>query len=172
MPVVNRIASLLLGLALLAAGLLAVVEAALVALDRPAIWIPRDAWYTRLTTTGWRDNVVLIVAVAAGVVGLLILLTQLRPWPPDRVKVGVDGWYVQRRSVEHRLAAAADQVPGVHDAKARVRGSAKRWRAAVKATGDRDARPDVEEAVRAELERMAAADTRVGVSLARARRVT
>ena len=174
MPIVNRLASVLLGLALLAAGLLAAVEAVLVGLDRKALWIPRDDWYARLTTTGWRDNSVVFVAVVAGAIGLLILLFQLRPWPPERVAVGgVDGWYVQRRSAEHRLAAAASSVPGVHEARARVRGRTGKWRAAVKAAGDRDARPAVEQAVRAELERMAAPETvRVGVSLARIRRVT
>lgn len=191
MPIANRIASLLLGLALLAAGLLAAVEAVLVGLDRPALWIPRDDWYARLTTTGWRDSGVLFVAVVAGALGLLILLAQLRPWRPDRVAVGVGDadepagsppatgaaanprWYVQRRSVEHRLAAAAERVPGVRDAHATVRGRTRRWRATVKATGDRSARPDVEQAVRAELERMAAPPAvRVGVSLARIRRVT
>jgi hypothetical protein len=172
-PIVNRIASLLLGLALLALGLLTVVEAVLVGLDRPALWIPRDDWYTRLTSTGWRDSAVLFVAVVLAGVGLLILLAQLRPWPPERVAVGVEGWYVQRRSVEHRLAAAAERVPGIHDARARVRGRTRRWRAAVTATGDRAARPDVEQSLRAELERMAAPQTvRLGVSLARIRRVT
>ncbi|MFC0531720.1 DUF6286 domain-containing protein [Phytohabitans kaempferiae] len=174
MAVVNRLASLLLGIVLLAAGLLLAIEAALLGLDRPSLWVPRDAWYARLTQTRFSDNSFLFVALVIGVVGLLVLLAQLRPRRPDRVPVGeADGWYLNRRSVEQRLAEVANRVPAVHDAHVRVRGRGRQWRAVVKAAGDRASIPDVEQAVRGELDRLAAPDTvKVGVSLARVRRVT
>ena len=174
MRVVNRLASLLLAIVLLGGGLLLAAEAAAVALDRPSLLIDRTGWFNTLTGTTVGDPVVLAIAIAVGVLGLLILLAQLRRWTPDRVAMSLaDGWHLHRRSVEHRLADAADRVPGVTDAKVRVRRRGNSWRSRVRAVGDPSARPRVESAIRQELARLAAppADL-LDINLVRERRTS
>ncbi|MFK3979831.1 DUF6286 domain-containing protein [Micromonospora sp. NPDC050397] len=174
MRVVNRLASLLLAIILIGGGLLLAAEAAAVALDLPSLLIDRAAWFDALTGTTVDDPVVFAVAIAVGVVGLLILLTQLRPWTPQRLAVPLaDGWHLHRRSVEKRLASAADRVPGVRDARARVRRRGNSWSSRIRANGDPSARPQVENAVRQELDRLAAPRVdRLDIRLARSGRAT
>jgi hypothetical protein len=169
MRLINRTASLLLAVSLLGGGLLIAAEAALAALRRPPLLIARDQWYHALTTTRLGDPAVRTVALAATLCGLLILLAQLRRWRPDRLGVRLgDGWHLQRRSVERRLANTADEVRGVTKARARIRGRAMAWRPRIHAVGDPSARPAIELAVRRELDRLAAPATeRVRVELVR-----
>ena len=157
MRVVNRLASLLLGFVLLGGGLLLAAEAVAVALGRPSLLIDRRGWYDTLTGTPLGHPVVRAVAIAVTVLGLLILLTQLRRWAPDRLAVRLgDNWHLQRRSVERRLASAANELPGVRSATARVHGRAAHWHPRVRAVADPALRPGGEQAVRDELDRLAA----------------
>ncbi|RKR85801.1 hypothetical protein BDK92_0010 [Micromonospora pisi] len=174
MRVVNRLASLLLAVILLGGGLLLAAEAAAVALDLPSLLIDRAGWFNTLTSTTVGDPVIFAIAIAVGVVGLLILLTQLRPWTPQRLEVPLaDGWHLHRRSVEKRLAGAADRVPGVRDARARVRRHGNSWSSRIRAIGDPATRPQVERAIRQELDRLAAPPAaRLDIQLARQRRTT
>ena len=169
MRLVNRVASLLLALVLLAGGLLVVAEVIVIALDRPSLVVDRAGWYGTLTTTRLGQPEIRAAAVGVAVLGLLILIGQLRRWTPDRLPTGLaDGWHLQRRSVERRLATAADTVPGVTTATARLRRRGTVWRAQIRAIGDASARPAVETAVRRELDRLAAPATEhVGVDLVR-----
>ena len=161
----NRLASLVLGLLLVAGGVLLAAEAIMVLLNRPPVLVPLSSWYD------WLRSVTLNGAVVLAVLGLVLLVAQLRPWRPVRVPVTVDdNWYVQRRGAEHGLVRAVDDVPGVTGAKAKV---GKRWRCRVWATGDADSRADVDAAIDEELNRMSVPDgRRVRVKMARLRRVT
>ncbi|MGW4467304.1 hypothetical protein [Micromonospora sp. NPDC004704] len=174
MRVVNRLASLLLAIILLGGGLLLAAEAAAVALDLPSLLIDRKGWFDTLTSTTVGDPVIFAIAIAVGVLGLLILLTQLRRWTPNRLAVPLaDGWHLHRRSVEHRLANAADRVPGIRDARVRVRRHGDSWSSRIRAVGDPSARPQVERAVRQELDQLAAPPAdRLDIQLARERRTT
>jgi hypothetical protein len=158
----NRVASGILGLALLAAGLLLTVETLVVSFrDRPWL-LPLDTWHKSLTTTTLSSPWVLGISIVLGLVGATIVLAELIPWRPQRVRV--DGaargtgtrWRVARRTVEQRAARAAGTVGGVARASARVRGREGRWRVDVHALGDPDIRDEVGRAVRRDLDRLGA----------------
>ncbi|GAB3977871.1 DUF6286 domain-containing protein [Plantactinospora veratri] len=169
MRLVNRLATLLLGCALLGGGLLLIVEVFAVALDRGSVAIDRTGWYRTLTGTRLADPWVRTGIIAAGVVGLLILWGQLVRWKPDRLPARfADGWHLQRRSVERQLATVANSVPGVESASARVRREGFGWRTRIRAAGDASVRLAVEFTVRRELEHLgASAQDHVDVQMIR-----
>ncbi|MET8120077.1 Asp23/Gls24 family envelope stress response protein [Micromonospora sp. NPDC005189] len=172
MRTVNRAASLLLSVALLAGGALLAVQALLVTLDRPAPLLARTGWYETLTTTRWHDSGVRTVAGVAVLLGLVILATQLRRWTPVRLRIDErDGWHLRRRCVERRLTDAAGTVPGVRRARVRVRRRGDQWCPRVRATGDPAARAEVEFAVHQELHQLASPPTgRIEIRLLPGRR--
>jgi hypothetical protein len=158
MSVLNRLGGLLLGVLLLALGLLVVVEAvALSTWHRSWPVEPLLSWRDNMMATPWSDWRVWFTGLVVLVVGLLILLAQLRRVRPKRLSTAENGgeidWILDRRSVEHRAASAAESIRGVTSAKAVTRGSANHWRLNVtaKARGDVVDRADVEEAVHAQL---------------------
>lgn len=121
--VVNRFLGVVAATALIAAAGLAGTEAGLVLLDRPAAVVAWRDWYADLRQTAFDELPVRLTAVAAAVLGLLLLLVQLRrqkrPWSLTTPQVG-------RVSVTSRLVAAvavgrARRLPEVLDATARVR---------------------------------------------------
>src|SRR5690606_5546761 len=101
-------------------GVVIAAEALMLLLGRPPIVVPRDAWYAALTGTSPRGGTVLIVSVALLVVGLLLLIAQLRPWRPARMATSQPGWRLRRRATQRSLATAVDKVPGVHSARAKL----------------------------------------------------
>ncbi|MEO3775076.1 Asp23/Gls24 family envelope stress response protein [Micromonospora sp. B9E7] len=160
MRVVNRAASSLLAVVLLTGGTLLAVQALLVTLGSPAALLARTGWYDALTSTRWDDPGVRAGAGAAVLLGLVILVAQLRRWTPVRLRADErEGWHLRRRCVERRLTDAAGTVPGVRRARVRVRRRGDQWRPRVHATGDPAARAEVEFAVRQELRRLASPRT-------------
>jgi hypothetical protein len=174
MRVVNLIAASLLGLVLLAGGLLLAAETALVAAGQTPWLVPLDRWHARLSHTPLHSGWILGISIGVAVIGLIVLALQLRRWAPPRVLTGDarGAWWVTRRSVEQRAAAAAAAVRGVHDARADVRGSERRWRLRLRAVGHPEQRDEVARAVRRELDRLAVPkDLAVNLALRRPRRV-
>ena len=170
MRTANRVGALLLGLLLLAVGVLAVFEAVLAAAGRDPWLLPLDAWFDALTSTTPADSRFLAVSIGVGLLGLAIFVAQVRPWPPHDVAVNTarsDGaWLMARRSVERRVVASADAVTGVRDARAQVRGRQRHWRLRVTGHGPDDRHDAVADAVRRELGRLdAPQDTPVSVRL-------
>ena len=120
MRTVNRVATLLLAVTLLTGGVLVAVEAALAALGRPGLLLPRG--HAALTGTRWQDAPARSVAAAVTLLGLVVLAAELRRWRPTRLRLdGNDGWHLHRRSVERRLAGAVRSVPSVRRARVRIR---------------------------------------------------
>ncbi|MCO1594999.1 hypothetical protein M8C17_07460 [Micromonospora sp. RHAY321] len=159
MRTANRLASLLLGAALLVGGTLLAVQALLVTVGRPAPLLTPTGWYDALSTLRWSDREIRTAAGGSVLLGLVVLAAQLRRWTPVRLRVDErDGWYLRRRCVERRLADAAGAVPGVRRARVRVRRRGDQWHPRVRATGDPTARAEVEFAVRHELGRLVAHD--------------
>ncbi len=178
MRVFNRLAALLLGLVLIAGGALVVADGVLTATGRRPWLIRFDSWYGPLTRARLNQPLVLAVAIAVGVLGLLLLFAELRPWAPRHLAVrGGDGevpvdWWVYRRSVERQLVGAVQGVTGVSHAKARLRGRRDRWRLVVTAAGRSDSRPAVYRTVQSELARVAAPGAvKLRVAMRKPRRV-
>jgi len=158
MRVANRIASALLGLALLALGLLAVTEAVLALAGRPPL-LPLDDWYERLTTDTYAGQAVRLVSIGLIVLGALILLAQLRRWRPTEVDLRPDEgrghWRMQRRSLENQVAGAVNSVAGVHEAHARARGSQHRWKLRVRALANVEEAEQIRATARRAMEALA-----------------
>lgn len=177
MRAVNQVLSLLLGIILLVGGLLLAVEAVLAAAGQDSWLLPADEWYRFFTETTLGDQVVLLVALAAALLGLILLIAELRPWRPTRLPVHLetaDGrWWITRRAAERRLTGAAETVSGVSGARARLRTRRDRWKGGVRVEAREDAQQDVEQEVRRTLERLGSpADSDVQVRLVTPRRVS
>ncbi|MBB5874220.1 hypothetical protein F4553_007654 [Allocatelliglobosispora scoriae] len=164
MRLVNRIASSVLGLALIGGGLLAAVEAVLAFAGRAPV-LPLRQWYARLVDTEYTDRWVLLIAIGIGLLGLVILIAQLRPQRPDRFRLGpvatddATRWSMQRHSLEQQVAAAVTGVSGVGAAHVEVAGKETDWSVRVRATGRPDQRDSVQSAARAALGRLDAPPT-------------
>jgi hypothetical protein len=175
MRTTNRILSALLGLVLLVAGLAVAIETALIAWGgRPAV-IPADRWYASLRELRFADRPFLVTSAVVALVGLVLLILQLRPWPPERVQTSAGDsppLSITRRSVEHRVELAAARA-GVEHPDSAVRGRPGRWRVRLRGVAWPEQRDAVLAAVQAELDRLyAPPGTPVTITLRRpARRV-
>jgi hypothetical protein len=172
---VNRIATVLLGLVLLAGGLLVALQVALVASGRDRLPV-LESCRRGLTITPLSNRWVLVTSVAVGAFGVLVLVAELKPWPPHRVLTGEPGateWWVSRRSVQRQVEAAANAVTGVAGARAAVRGPERGWRLRVSAQARSEHLDAIRMAVRAEMRRLSApADVPVNITLRAPRRPT
>jgi hypothetical protein len=134
----NRLGGLVVGLILLGAGVLAMLQTvALAAFDRD--WpLPVLRWRQDLTTVRWSDTRMLLVGIGLGVLGLLILAAQLHRGRPRRLDTtwadGEESWSLRRSSVQRQAAAAARTVRGVDAARATTHGRRQDWQVDVSAT--------------------------------------
>jgi hypothetical protein len=134
--VVNRILAVLLALALLLGGLLAVIEIVRAQLGQAPWVVPYDEWSTWLGTQTWDTTAVRAGLIAIGVVGLLLLLAAVRRGRPAGLALRTESappgvrTTASRRGIEKTLESAARDLDGVNTARASV----GRRRAAVRAT--------------------------------------
>ncbi len=183
MRVVNRLAGIVLAVVLIAVGAFVIAQTVLFLAGRPPWLLPLESWRDNLSSTELADRRVLAVAIVALVAGIAVLIAQARRLTPTRLRT-LDGadphsesrarWWLQRRSVERRTAAAAQAVWGVHDVKAHAHGRPADWELSV--TGDAAAGEEmvdaVESAVRREMAKLSVpAEVPVSVSLRHSRRV-
>jgi hypothetical protein len=164
MRVVNRLGALLLGIVLLALGLLMVVETIAIAAWNTAWPVPLAAGRRRLLSTQWSDNSVLIVSIIVLAAGLLLLISQMMRVRPKHLATtwhdDDDTWVLNRRSVERQAVAAAETIRGVEGASASTAGKPDHWRLAVKTkvVGNVVDTNQVEQAVHAEMRSLGAPD--------------
>src|SRR5262245_38508075 len=168
MRTTNRILSALLGLVLIVVGLVVAIEMALIAAGRTPAVVPLDRWYRSLRSAALDNSWFVATAAVVAVVGLVLLVLELRPWPPQRVQTnaaaGTPLW-ISRRSVERRTEVAA-ATAGVDRAKSAVRGKPGRWRVNLRGVGWPERHDGIVEAVRSELDRLyAPSDIALNVSL-------
>jgi hypothetical protein len=125
MTVLNRLLGLALGLALLGGGFLAVVEAALAALDRSPWLVPHDQWGRQIGELTWDDRTLVLVAGLTVLTGVVLLVAQLWPARPSVVPIAehrphrlaaLDG-----RGFENLLRRTALEDEDVLDARVRLR---------------------------------------------------
>ncbi|GAA5041948.1 hypothetical protein HNP84_002263 [Thermocatellispora tengchongensis] len=111
---------------LLAVSLLVLIEVVSGLVGRPARIIPYDAMLRWAATTRWNEAAVLTGAAIVALVGLLLLLLGLVPGRPSHVPLRTEDpeliMGMQRRSFARALERAAETVPGVTRARARMRG--------------------------------------------------
>ncbi|MGH8932402.1 MAG: DUF6286 domain-containing protein, partial [Egibacteraceae bacterium] len=155
--VLNRLLGLVLGLALLAGGVIVTGEAALGLLRRGAWLIDRTALNRELAGLTWADPRVLPIAAGLVAAGLVLLLIELKPrrpaalplrWSTEHCRAIVD-----RRGVEELLSATALADSDVSAARARV----GRHRGRVKTRtvpGALDGRDRIHESLTRELDRL------------------
>jgi hypothetical protein len=159
MRVVNRLLSLLLGLALVCGGLLVAAEAMATALGAGPFGIPVNHWAALLEHRRLQDAWAVVGFGVATAVGAVLLLVEVWPWRPQRVAIGVDGptsWWLSRRYVEMELRRATlDATPASH-VMASVRLHRRRWEVRVRAAAPTDARRAIAEAAQADLARLGA----------------
>jgi Family of unknown function (DUF6286) len=125
MQIIDRLLAALLGLALLAAGVIASVEIVLGLLGHSSWIVPRDRWYVAVATSDWTATWVRTIASLACVIGAILVIVQLRPRRPAVLQVrspeaSLSVW-VSRRSLERTLERAATGVDGIASAKVRLR---------------------------------------------------
>lgn len=188
----NRLLSLLLGAALLAAGLTTIVDGLRVAADKPTWILDGDRLYADGRTTLLGDGVVLATCVLLALAGLALLVLQL--WPraaalmPINAPVGEGGaawaddadpadqrWWIARRTGERRLGRIVLAGLEVERVSVKLRRRRRGWRALVEVTPPQDARADatgdpVTARVQAELDALAAAGVTVSTRVHAPRR--
>lgn len=122
MPVLNRVVSAVLALALLVGGVLVAAEIVVAAFGRDPWVVPHDRWYEATLEHRWDDAAtrwVCIGLVLAGLVLLVLQLTRRRPavLPLAASTASAD---LGRRSIERSLARTASRIDGVAGAKVKV----------------------------------------------------
>ncbi len=126
MNVFDRLASVVLALVLLIGGALVVIEVVYTLLGKVGhLFFPYERFTSFGTSHTWDSTPVLIISGALVVVGLVVLLFELKRRRPALLTVQpvTDGVVsgMSRKSLSHALAAQAEEVEGVAGASARVR---------------------------------------------------
>src|SRR2546423_1587337 len=167
MRVLNRLLALLLALALIAAGLWALVIGVAHALgigSRPD-WLHAfdqtlQQGMRTLSTLELEDWRALAAASGRAVLGIVLLLLELRPWPPLIVFLDEDDtarWWLHRAAFERVMSSAVSDETTSSGVRARLRGP-RRGRLRVAATASPRVRPEIEHVVRSNLARLGHAD--------------
>lgn len=148
----TRVISAVLAVALLAGGVLGVIEVLLAASGRQPWLVPGDRWDRNLRTTPWRDNAAVVAAIILLAVGLLLLLSQLLRRRPASYEVTVPPEAraraeVSRRGIERAAGQAASQIDGVDKVHARAGAKSLRIDARTSRTSDDTLETAVSDAV-------------------------
>ena len=122
-PILTRLLSTLLALALIAFGVVAIVEVVSARVGWGWRILPDDI-VVRASTWQWSDRNVIATLAAVGIAGLLAVLTSL--WRRSSLTVPVDGRpsvSIERFALERSLRSLLEAVDGVSVARVRVAGS-------------------------------------------------
>lgn len=126
MALFDRLAAVLLGVILLAVGVLVPIEVVHTLLGTKGhLLVPYESIARFGTRQAWSDTPVLAICAAIAAVGLLIVLFEVRRRRPALLTVqpltdGVSSG-MSRRSLRHAVTGQAQEVDGVTSAQARVR---------------------------------------------------
>ncbi|MEV2265715.1 DUF6286 domain-containing protein [Nonomuraea africana] len=120
----RMIASSVAALVLIGIGFVAAVEIISTLVNRPVGWLPRDAALSWGSASPWSSPQVLAGAVVLVLVGLGLLALAMRAGRPHVVPVRTGDpdliIGLRPKGFASALARAAEDVPGVHSAKATV----------------------------------------------------
>jgi hypothetical protein len=164
MVVFNRFLALILGAAILAGGLLVMLEAIWAWTGSGFVWIPGHEWLRSFKTTEWSDNLVIAISIGVAIIGLILLLAEVRPRRRRLAPFGTDhdSWWLLRRSTEGYLDRRLETAVPTSPIKTRLNPKG-RWRLKVTARAAVSTRPALEAAARTEMERLHAPKARVQV---------
>lgn len=159
MTVVDRLLGLILGLALAWAGLLILIEAARAALGEQPWLVDVSAWNQALGDLAWNDPVLLLVLAGTVLLGLILLIMELKPRRPGHFVMQDQrddrNTTVDRRGLEDRLRRRVVDDEDVVDANVRVGRRRARVTASVPPdTSPRSVRERLESKVRAALDEL------------------
>jgi hypothetical protein len=156
----NRVLAAVLGLTLLAGGLIVAVEIVVAGFDRRPWVLPHDDWYRSARLRTWESAPARWIFIGLVAAGLLLLFLQLARRRPSALALtaGAGPADVGRRSLERSLAREAARVDGITGAKVKI----GKERAEVVATSGRRQTDDLPPALTEALDRRLA-----GVGLAR-----
>lgn len=144
----------LLWLALAAVAVMTLAELGLLALDRPGWLLERQAALDAIADASWSDPPIVLAATIVTVLGLLLLVAELRPRTPRVLSAGDDVGVV-RRGLERDLQRVVIEDADVVRARVRVARRSTRVRAEVVRGTDRTAaRERLEGAVRQRTEEL------------------
>lgn len=125
MRIANRLIGFLFWVALGALGVIVFVETVLGLTDRPAWLIDRSGLDTTVSALSWSDRGVIIASIVLLVIGVLLIVAQLKPRRPDELAVPADreqrSLAIDRRGLEAHLGDLARNDADVAGASARVR---------------------------------------------------
>ncbi|TDC04669.1 hypothetical protein E1267_22040 [Nonomuraea longispora] len=123
----RRIPAVVAGLLLMLLSLLVAAETISGLVGRPLRLVPYDGMLAWASATLWSNPLFLLASAVVTLLGLALLAAALVPGRPGMVPVrsGDPGLIIglRTRTVARALAHAAEEVPGVHGARARMRGS-------------------------------------------------
>jgi hypothetical protein len=164
MVIINRLLALILGAAILAGGLLVMLEAIWAWTGSGFVWIPGQQWLRSFKTTEWSHNLVIAVSIGVALIGLILLVAELRPQRRRLApfETDHDSWWLLRRSTESSLDRRLETVVPTSPIRTRL-DTKGRWRLKVTARAAASTRPTLEAAARTELERLHAPKTKVQV---------
>jgi len=120
-----RLLAALVALALVAAGVVAVVEVVAAALGADPLLVPRDGWAADGRSTEWADRGVRYFFIIVGAVGVVLAAVALVRRPPRRLAVpapsGLEDVTIRRRGLERSLQRTAESIDGVRQASVRIK---------------------------------------------------
>ena len=105
MRVFNRLFLLVLGVALAAAGVLVVIEAAWAWAGSGFVGAPVGQWLATFKATPWSAPIVIAISVAVAAAGLVLVVLEVRPQRKRHAvfATGSGEWLLLRRSTEGHL---------------------------------------------------------------------
>ena len=147
--VFNRVLLTVLGLALVAGGLLVIIEGIWSWTGNGFVWIPGHTWLSSFKSTAWSDPVTIAISVAVGAVGFVLFVVEavprrarVAPFPTENT----GEWMLLRRSTEgHLQRRLSAQVP-VSPIRARLNPKPRLWTLKIKARAAATTGPDLERA--------------------------
>ena len=170
----NRFLSLVLGLALVGGGALAIAELLAAVFGQQPLLVPAARWAEALRRATVSDTVPQIVFGVVAAVALVLLVIEARPWPKRRIAWATDdrgAWWLRRRSIEDHIASGVVDATSATGAEEILRAGRRRWSAEVLADAAPAARPAIRQRAEELLARLAGdRPVRVEVRLRRPRR--
>ncbi len=152
MRVINRPLAFLLAAALLVAGVILIVEVIALAVHAKPVFVSWPVWHRWAERTAWKAGVVRFWSIVLIVVGMLLLVVELKPRRDNRLRIASDSdatdAAITRRGLSTALRGAATGIDGVSDA--RVAASRRRVSVSARAAAqDSAAVKALEEPIRA-----------------------